>query len=553
MKLNIAKLKIEKIEPWIFGLLILVNLVPIVFNTYFLTGDGPCHIYNAKVLLDYWTGHNQDFYEPYYDINTNFEPNYLSSYLLAFFLSVLPDYLAEKALLILYVLTFAFSLRWLLGKINPANKVFALAGMPFIYQKPIQMGFFNYSISIALMFLIIAYWLHYRTKFTPLRQLIFCSLGVFMYFTHAGGLTLTIIILGALWVTDLIVKMFNEKDRIKQNMSIWKNEAFNLILCFLPAVLLQLAYVFRKSLSPTAGTESFPDLKERILNLSALVNLSAKEEIFATWMVYFFLFLIIGGVFTKIYSKKISSYDIFFILSVISIYVYFNLPNSIAGGSILSIRFQCIPFLFLLFWFASLNWHNAFRWILVAVCMILGIGFIVVRQPVHRLASDMAIEYSSVRYHIPDRSTVLPLSFAHNGRFPSGELVSDKIWLFMHAADYIGSDKSLVLLANYEANTGYFPFHWVWDRNPYRHLPVEGRGFEDQPPNADILGYSEKSWVGTIDYVITWCLDDSIKEDEGTKNILNQLNEGYDHIFSSENGLAQLYKRKAIPVEQAKE
>lgn len=121
MKLNIAKLKIEKIEPGIFGLMILVNLVPIVFNTYFLTGDGPCHIYNAKVLLDYWTGHNQEFYAPYYYINTNFEPNYLTSYLLAFFLSFLPDYLAEKALLILYVLTFALSLRWLLGKFNPAN------------------------------------------------------------------------------------------------------------------------------------------------------------------------------------------------------------------------------------------------------------------------------------------------------------------------------------------------------------------------------------------------------------------------------------------------
>ncbi len=229
------------------------------------------------------------------------------------------------------------------------------------------------------------------------------------------------------------------------------------------------------------------------------------------------------------------------------------MPNTLAGGSILSIRFQCIPYILLLFWYSSLNWHNAFRWIILCVSTIIGIGFILVRQPFHRLASNMVVEYTSVRNHIEDRSTVLPLSFSHNGRLPSGKLVSDRIWLFMHAGDYIGTDKSLVLFGNYEANTGYFPFTWVWDRNPYRHLQIDGRGVEDQPPSADILLYSEKSWIGTIDYVITWCLDDFVREADATKHILSQLDKGYDNIFTSENGLAVLYKRKVLPVEQAKE
>lgn len=420
--------------------------------------------------------------------------------------------------------------------------------MPFIYQQALQMGFFNYSLSIALMFLILAFWLHNREKFTPIKQLIFCILGVLMFFTHAGGLTLTIIILGAFWAMDVSLKVFRDRRKINDNINVWKNEAYNLIICFLPAVLLQLAYMFRKGLSTSPGLDSFELLKEKILHLSALVNLSANEEIYAAWMANIFIFLLITGILTRIFlNKKFNSPDVFFLLALLSIYIYFNIPNTLAGGSILSIRFQCIPYFLILFWFGSLNWHNLIRWITLIVFCIIGIGFIAVRQPIHRLASDAVVEYTSVRKFIPDQSTVLPLSYSHNGRTPEGEMICDKLWLFMHAADYIGTDKSMVLFGNYEANTGYFPIIWHWDRNPFRHLPVDGRGFEEQPPSADIRAYPEKSYIGTIDYVIFWCLDESSKEINHTINILTQLSEGYDHIYTSENGLALLYKRKDLP------
>lgn len=553
MKINLSKLNIQKIEPWVFGLMVLVNLIPIWVNTYFLTCDGPCHIYNAKVLLDYWTDVNQEFYKPYYYLNTNFEPNFLTSYLLAFFLSFLPDYLAEKSLLTVYILTFAISLRWLIAKINPANKAFALAGMPFIYQKSVQIGFFNYSLSIALMFLILAYWLHNRSKFTPLKQLVFCILSVLIFFTHAGGLTITIMLLGFLWIMDVIVKLISERNNVKENIKIWKNEAVNMILCFLPAVLLQLAFLFRRPLSPSPGKDTFEQLTENILNLTALVNLSNKEEIFATSLVYLFIALLIAGIITKIYSRKFSSFDAFFLLAIISVFVYYNLPGNLSGGSILSIRFQCVPFYLLVLWFGSLPWHNAIRWITLLAACIIGIGLIAMRQPIHKIASEAVVEYTSVRNHIEDQSTVLPLSFSHNGKTLDGEWISDKLWLFLHGSEYIGTDKSLVIFTNYEANAGYFPFVWHWDRNPFRQMAIDGRGIEDQPPSADILGYAEKSFTGKIDYVITWCLDDSVRDADATKHILNQLNEAYEHVFTSENGMAVLYKRKDIPEEEVEE
>src|SRR5690606_34081469 len=93
-------------------------------------------------------------------------------------------------------------------------------------------------------------------------------------------------------------------------------------------------------------------------------------------------------------------------------------------------------------------------------------------------------------------------------------------------------------------HTGYFPLFWHWDRNPYRHLAVGGRGFEEQPPSADIRAYPEKSQTGKIDYVILWCIEEDSGQIDHTRNILTQLGESYEPIFTSENGLAILYKRK---------
>ncbi len=545
MKSYILNLKPEKLEPWIFMIMVAVHLIPVFANTYFVTGDGPCHIYNAKVLLDYWTGQNQDFYKTYYDVNYNLEPNYFSSYFFAFLLSFLPDYIAEKVFLTTYILAFSLSIRWVLGQLNPSNKIFALAGLPFIYQKSLQMGFFNYSMSIALMFLILAFWLYNRKKFTPLKQLILSILGVLMFFTHGGGLTMTIALIAAVWIMGFLSGILKEPNSWKTQFPIWKNEVINLFLCFLPAVLLLLGYQFRKGLNPMPGNESFVQLKENLFNLTSLVNLSGKEEIFASWYFYLITFFLISGLILKIILKRFSPNDVFLFLTVFALYLYFNMPSTLAGGTILSIRFQCIPYLMLILWLGSLNWHNYFRWMIMIASCFIGIGFITVRQPIHRKASEGAVEYTSVRKLIEDRSTVLPISFSHNGRTPDGNVISDRIWLFMHAGDYIGTDKSLVMLGNYEAYTGYFPFTWSWHLNPYKHLPVDGRGFEDQPPNADILGYPAKSEKGQIDYVVTWCLDDSAREFETTKNILLQLEEAYDLIYTSSNGLAMLYKLKS--------
>jgi hypothetical protein len=89
-----------RIESAVFYLLLAANLIPIWSVHYFLTGDGPCHLYNAKVLLDmYHSAELKAFYNPWLGINYFFEPNWFSHAALEMMMGLgMAPYLAEKLL-----------------------------------------------------------------------------------------------------------------------------------------------------------------------------------------------------------------------------------------------------------------------------------------------------------------------------------------------------------------------------------------------------------------------------------------------------------------------
>ena len=87
------------LERWIFYLLLLAAVAPVWSGRFFVTGDGPCHVYNARILLDYFLGRHFGFYDPFYSLNTNFEPNWFGHLWLAFFQAFFAPETAEKGLI----------------------------------------------------------------------------------------------------------------------------------------------------------------------------------------------------------------------------------------------------------------------------------------------------------------------------------------------------------------------------------------------------------------------------------------------------------------------
>src|SRR5438067_602152 len=79
-----------------------IGLAPIWCVHYFPSQDGPAHVSNAKILLDY---HRADApaLRKYYVLNHWPEPNLAGHWIMAGLMNFLPPFIAEKVLLSLYI------------------------------------------------------------------------------------------------------------------------------------------------------------------------------------------------------------------------------------------------------------------------------------------------------------------------------------------------------------------------------------------------------------------------------------------------------------------
>ena len=530
----------SKIEPLFYWLILAIHLIPVWESQYFLTGDGPSHVYNAKVILDYTFNQNWDFYDEYYSFNTYPEPNWTSHFLLAGLLTIFPDFWAEKLLITFYIITFGLSWRFLIRQINPENTLILLAGLPFIFHRTFQMGFYNYSFGIAVMLLLVAYWLKFRKELDANRICVMGLLFLLLYFCHPVGLTFACAILGLVWFCDLWGAYRTAPKSINQLLKENLKQTFFAFIASLPALILLFIYLLRRGIETTPNPYSKGHMFRKLVELTSLVNMSNKEVNWAIAWAVLCGILLVAGLIYKIQRPRFNQYDGFLLAFFLTLFMYFIQPGSIGGAGVLYIRLQFIPFLMLLIWVASLPLDKRLYYFLMIPVIVIPLVLISLRTPHHKKASEAVQEYLSVRPLIKDRSTVLPLSFAHQGLSADGLWVSDRIWLFMHAADYLGSDKSLVMLGNYEAGLGYFPIVWHQNKQPFFHIATN-EGIEGRPPSVDLLSYQEKTG-GTIDYVLTWCIEGEFSNHPYTIDLKKQLNVAYELIFTSQNGLARLYK-----------
>jgi hypothetical protein len=148
-------------------------------------------------------------------------------------------------------------------------------------------------------------------------------------------------------------------------------------------------------------------------------------------------------------------------------------------------------------------------------------------------------DYLSAANYIKPYSVILPLDFFPCGKDAHGNVIADRNWLFSHASQYMGTEKPLIILDNYEANTGYFPLVWKEEVNPYHHLCTNG-SIESQPPYATIGDYKNKTGV-SIDYILMWCYDSSALKDADFRKLYAEINGEYHLVYTSQTGHIVLY------------
>ena len=121
-----------KKEILFFYFCIALNALPILLFRFFPSMDGPAHLYNANVLSQLCRDQSEVLHH-YYTINPALVPNWTSHVLLAGFKVFLPAFLAEKVLLLLYVVGLPLTFRKFISCIAPSQSALTYIIFPFIY------------------------------------------------------------------------------------------------------------------------------------------------------------------------------------------------------------------------------------------------------------------------------------------------------------------------------------------------------------------------------------------------------------------------------------
>ena len=177
--------------------LAILYLVPIWSVAHLPTSDGPSHVYNSWIVRELIAG-NSGPISRFFEIDWRPHPNWIGHALLALLMTIAPPVIAEKIFFSAIILLFFASIWLYAGK-----SVYAFLAFPFAYHQFLQTGFYNFSVSISLYFLIVAMWWKRRESPNAKNIARIAVLLIVCYFSHPMSTVLAMGSIGLLWLLTL--------------------------------------------------------------------------------------------------------------------------------------------------------------------------------------------------------------------------------------------------------------------------------------------------------------------------------------------------------------
>ncbi len=524
----------QKVVNRLFYSLLFLHLIPLFFGKYFLTQDGPSHLYNAFVFKDLIC-HPHSVFANYFEINKVPNPNWLVTVFYSLFMMVFPAFVAEKIFLVIYVLFLPLSFRFLIRQINPNSSFIALLIFPLIYNITLYLGFFNFCFSIILFFYATGYWLKYQGLISIKRFFVFLFLVTLTYFSHPVSFVILCMMIGVFIVSEWVHDI-----RIRNNASLFVSQRISIfILSLLPSIIFFVMF-FRGSGTETVFTRRYV----KVYIIDQLQNYGlyfmGKTDlrictVFAAILVFFFIY----NLAIRIKNKRFYRLDILYLFfALFSILTFFS-PEEIAGGSVILIRLILYSNIIAIICISAYSYpenlkkYSAYLFFAFAIFWL---GF----RSYHFLDEQSEFhEFMSLENNIPKGKTLLPFIIQKSN--PDGSPVDTTrdidINIFQHAANYISLEKKLICLANYEAEQSYFPIKWKAEKSPSGYFQENGEMISD----SAVLKYSNKvgNWP---DYILIW---DESRGINKRKSLLFELSKHYMLEKKSIHNKAWLYRKTA--------
>jgi hypothetical protein len=490
----------------IFWALALLYVIPFWVVDYVPTTDGPCHLYNAWVMHQLDNRAEFPRFAEYYRVNPRPNPNWLTQGTLYLLFQVVPPLLAEKVLLSGYVLLFLGGVWTLAGAVRPEVRWPALLAFPFVFSQIFQMGFYNFSLSLGLVFFTLAYWWKGRDGFSAGFAVKLNFLLLVLWFAHVVSFCLTLFAIGVLWLVTL------RRDELRPRLL--------QIPALLPLLALPVWFALQHGQVWRATTLSTGELVLYLLRLEVLLTFSDVQLWGGALLALFFLALLVLTLAARIVRRAWQWHpeDGFLLLALLVVAIYFLSPAGIGGGSLIKQRLTLYPYLFLIPWLAP-RLGKAVRGGLIAALALLAavnLGYVVYWYDV--LGREMEAYLAGLEKAAPN-TRLLPLLFDRSSAAVIGP--------YGHAAGYAAIEKGLIDWDNYSAPSETFPVQLTRRLRALTIWKIEG-----DPANFPLNRNRRE-----IDYVYTWKMPPEAA-------IARQLARKYRRIWEGNGG--ELWMRRDL-------
>lgn len=490
----------KSLEPRLFALVAFLHLLPVILLSPFVTLDGPAHLYNAHLIGELLTSQNTSAHA-FFEFNSFPEPNWSGHLVLACLMFVVPALWAEKILLLLIILLTVTGYRKLILTIEPSAAWLSWLVFPFVYNFTFLLGFFNFSLAMALLPFWMAWWMkNQNASKTPKTYVLVTLFLLFLYFSH-----LVVFLLAGL--TAGIISLFQYTPEGKKQL---RSSLIFLFLTTLPGILMSVLFVF------IVGTDGYRgevtrlpvmQLLDDLLHSRMLImyNYDAEKNVALIFTILLAVLTVYGLI-----KRSVQQWQKTFLLLMLSaLALVFILPDSLASGGILSVRLVQWFFLCWCIWLVSLRISPAVSMASGIFAAVFSLYILLHHYPVQKSLSEEATVIIEARQSLPENAVILPLNYSPN-------------WLHSNMICYLGALHNSVVLDNYEATQHHFPIVWKQNMDPEIHL---GNHVSSSRPCVRIKE-SEQRTTQPIKVVTRW-LFPTDANDNCTTDLNRQLIENY--------------------------
>ena len=517
----------NKVEKILFYALVGAHLLPLILLDFFVTHDGPAHTYNTVLIESLHSQHPQPA-STYFISNPDPQPNWAYNAIMLATDKLFSPNISERIIIGMIILLMAFSFRALIVHLNPDNIFLSYLVLPFLFSFHLYIGFFNFCIGAAVFFFLLWFLLKKGDKPKLFFFITLSLLSFVLLFSHAFSFMLFCLCLAAVLIA---------KNRSAGNTLFSKQFLKKMIGCclaLLPSGLFCIYFLFTKYDDYGKGIH-WLDISQSlkyIYECGPAITLTHDPEQFygitVSAMMLVNIFLLIGSSSGRSGGRNIFM-SVWLFLSLITLLLYFALPDTMGVWGFISLRTLMFFFLLLPLWLAHGKFPAWWKYVQVTILAVMISLRLNYQYGLSKNLDEDAKEMFSLNVKMKPNSVVLPLDYYTN-------------WMHDNISNYLGTQNNIIVLDNYEAVFPHFPLMWRKEFDPYVLL---GNFSGRTPPCATMDKFENVAGL-RIDYVVRWMYQPvaaGSTPDSCTKQINEYLEKNYRSIARSPKGMAELFER----------